>query len=216
MKQLFILITLVLVSLSAFALTISPETISQTQFGGECKQIPLTINNSGETDLVAYLYYSTDLNDTEGLTLKAENPFVAKKGDTQIPLQICTVPEFAPSTFNLTLFANANIEERLVPYAVYKGGSSGTRVIYQDKNVFVDRNVVIQVPKEIIKEIQVTKEVPVEKIIYIDKDMKLPETVAGTPDALGWLIIGLILVGIAVIASYLIFTKKQGGDNDGS
>ena len=199
------------------ALGISPESVSISSYGGQCDQVPLIINNPHETDLVAYLYYTTDLNDTTGLTLNATNPFIAKKGDTQIPLSICTVSNFAPSTFTLNLYSDANIVQDIIYQTTYVNQSTGggTVYVYKDKNIIVDRNIVIQVPKEIIKERIVEKriEVPVEKIVYQDKnyikEVPIGTGLAGlkTENELITVILATTLVaGVAGIAiAYLIF-----------
>jgi hypothetical protein len=169
MKQLTILVGLLFFLPCLLSLSISPNSINKEVYGGECNLVGLTITNPYETDLVAYLYYTTDLEDTIGLTIKAENPFIAKKGLTEIPLQICTVPNFAPGRIDLNIYADANIEQKIVIKEHSNRGGGGMNIIYKDKNIYVPTNTVVEVPKEIIKEVPteiiVTKEVPVEKII---------------------------------------------------
>jgi hypothetical protein len=202
------------------AISISPETISMNEYAGECKQIPFTINNSHETDLPAYIYYTTNLEDITGLTLKTENPFIAKKGDTQIPIQICTANNFAPSTFTITLYIDANIEHttQTNTQTIYMEGGTSYAYVYKDKNVYVDKNIIVQVPKEIIKQKIVEKkvEVPIEKIVekIVQTDTNKENKASGLFGLVElnimeiiWVLGVLLVICILGIVGYVIFNK---------
>lgn len=167
MKQLTLILGILFFLPFLHAISISPSSITLSLYGGECSSVGLTINNPHETDLATWLYYTTDLTDNTGLTLTATNPFIATKGDTTIPLQICTTPNFEPSSFNLTLYADSNIEQQTVTVYqnTYSCGGGGYTIVYKDKNVYIDKNQVIYIPKEIIKTIYQDKNVYIDKII---------------------------------------------------
>lgn len=215
MKTLLTLILGVLFFLPLLsALSISPESISTSMYAGECYNPNIVINNPHETDLVAFLYYTTDLNDTEGLSITGENPFIARKGNTTIPISICTATNFKPETFDINFYSDANIVQDTITQIQieYRGG--GTNFVYKDRNVFVDRNVIVQVPKEIIKEkvIERIVETPVEvpKIITTEIEKIVIKEEDKTTIAL--MIIGTailsIIAGAGLVYLFLIKPKE--------
>jgi len=214
MKQFITLIGLILCLTLALA-SITPSTFEpKITYGGEQTDYNLTIKNDFSYDINV----SLDLNfwnesgNFEGMTTLISpglnfplNAYSEKK----VVISFKAAPKYG-----FELIATYYLSDTQTPIRtekIYTGG--GTNYIY--KTINQDKNVVIEKPVEVIKEIPIIKEVvkevqgePIIKWLPQDNNAEIisePNTISQSTA----IILALITLGIGFMTAYFIFKPKN-------
>jgi hypothetical protein len=131
-----------------------------------------------------------------------------------LTIRLKPVTNISPELYGFSLKATYYLSDVQTPIRtnnVYVGGGgrTSTKIIYQDKNI----EVIKEIPKETIKEVvkEIVKEVPTEKIVYKDSNTNdsnqyiKPSQV----DPIAWLLMGIIAVGGIGLIIFLTFISPK-------
>lgn len=213
MKQLIILF-LLLITTTAMA-NITPTTIPTfTLYGGEDKNINLTIENDFSYDINADLLatLTNESGDYEGINvyiLPSEYFEIKAYQKQDIIVVVQTVPNILPEAYQLNLVANYYLGEEQTPIRTERIGSGGGG---RNTITYIDKNVIVEVPKEIVIEKitkkEVIKEVPKEVIKEVEKEVSVIVT-----DPF-FIITSAVLLGIILLLILFVMSKnKPNGGN---
>jgi hypothetical protein len=217
-----ILFALILCLSFAFA-NITPTLFEPTtMYGGETKDYNLVIANDFSYDANVYLDINlfNESGNWEGMevTLPVTDFELKAYAQKPIPIIFKAQNNLAPEQYGFSLNATYYLSENQTPIRterIFTGGGTNYiyKPIYQDKNVVIE--VVKEVPKEVIKTVEVVKEVPSEPIIkwlpQTDTNNNNPITglaTAGQVDGNTIIIIAIICGAIGIILGYFIFKPK--------
>lgn len=198
MKKLYIVLILLLLSSSVFALECPREGVDNRIVlsadknaidlrGGETTTVMLDIKANIEVPALAYIYVlvENNSNDVNGFYVQSTdarirdfNLLLYPNQTTQVPINISIAQNINPEDYNITFCADTQVERyvQTVTQIEYRGG--GTRLVdknvYIDKNIYLDNNIYIPTIQYRDKNVYITtieyqdRNIIVDNVIYQD------------------------------------------------
>ena len=213
MKQMICIFLVLILGSVAFAGITPSEPLNLAIKGGEDYNHIFYVKNEFNSNAFVNLSLLLDNNSKDFNGFEAtfsDNNFILNAVETKkIILIIKTVPNIRPETYDINIQATYTIDVPQDPSQGYRynAGRGGTRYIDKniDKNIYIDNNVIINVPYEVVKIVdnniivQVDKNIEVEKIIQVE--------------SINWLNMGVMLLIGIIVGGLIIFIVTRGSNS---